>query len=76
MMSEKAIKGWESSMLDRIGSPEFPGKAAGRKRDMLYPATCTQSQAAGDTTIDISEDGYYYADYVTCNADSPDSIKR
>ena len=37
---------------------------------MLYPATCTQSQAAGDTTIDISEDGYYYADYVTCNADS------
>ena len=25
---------------------------------------------SGDTTIDISEDGYYYADYVTCNADS------
>ena len=32
MMSEKAIKGWESSMLDRIGSPEFPGTAAGSKR--------------------------------------------
>ena len=70
MMSEKAIKGWESSMLDRIGSLNSLAKQLGAKGDMLYPATCTQSQAAGDTTIDISEDGYYYADYVTCNADS------
>lgn len=70
MMSEKAIKGWESSMLDRIGSLNSLAQQLGAKGDMLYPATCTQSQAAGDTTIDISEDGYYYADYVTCNADS------
>ena len=70
MMSEKAIKGWESSMLDRIGSLNSLAQQLGAKGDMLYPAACTQSQAAGDTTIDISEDGYYYADYVTCNADS------
>ena len=70
MMSEKAIRGWESSMLDRIGSLNSLAQQLGAKGDMLYPAACTQSQAAGDTTIDISEDGYYYADYVTCNADS------
>ena len=57
-------------MLDRIGSLNSLAQQLGAKGDMLYPATCTQSQAAGDTTIDISEDGYYYADYVTCNADS------
>ena len=70
MMSEDVISGWESSMLDRIGSLNSLAQQLGAQGDMLYPATVTQSEAAGDTTIAISEDGCYYADYVTCNADS------
>lgn len=70
MMSEDVISGWESSMLDRIGSLNSLAQQLGAQGDMLYPATVTQSEAAGDTTIAISEDGYYYADYVNCNADS------
>ncbi len=35
MMSEKAIKGWESSMLDRIGSLNSLAQQLGAKGDML-----------------------------------------
>ena len=42
MMSEKAIRGWESSMLDRIGSLNSLAQQLGAKGDMLYPAACTE----------------------------------
>lgn len=70
MMREKAIRGWQSSQLDRISSLNSLARQLGAQGDLLYPAEVVQTQAAGDTTIDLAEDGYYYADYTTCNSDS------
>lgn len=70
MISEKAIKNWQSSQLDRIGSLNSLAQQLGAKGDMMIPATIVQEQAAGDTSITISEAGYYYADYTMCNSDS------
>ena len=70
VMDEQAIANWTSSTADRMASLNSLTSALGAEGQMLYPATCVTDANAGDTTIDIAEDGYYYADYVTCNADS------
>ncbi|MDY4893600.1 MAG: YfhO family protein [Agathobacter sp.] len=70
MMEEDAIKEWGASQADRIGSLNDLAKRLGADGDMLYPAACVQTPGMGDTTIDISEDGYYYASYVECNSDT------
>lgn len=70
VISEDAIKGWKSSMLDRLGSLNSFTRQLGAQGDLLCPATYTQDQNAGDSTLTVAEEGYYYADYVTCNADS------
>lgn len=70
MMSEQAIADWKDEKEDRLSSLNSLARALGAEGDMLYPATCVTSEAMGESTIDIAEDGYYYAAYVNCNSDS------
>lgn len=69
VMDEQAIANWTSSTADRMASLNSLTSALGAEGQMLYPATCVADANAGDTTIDIAEDGYYYADYVSCTSD-------
>lgn len=70
MMNEQMIDKWYMSDTDRIGSLNSLAKSLGAKEDMIVPATCITEEQAGDSTIDLAEDGYYYADYVHCDSDS------
>lgn len=70
VMDEQAIANWTSSTADRMASLNSLTSALGAEGQMLYPATCVTDANAGDTTIDIVEDGYYYADYVSCTSDT------
>lgn len=70
VMDEQAIANWTSSTADRMASLNSLTSALGAEGQMLYPATCVTDENAGDTTIDIAEDGYYYADYVSCTSDT------
>lgn len=70
VMDEQAIANWTSSTADCMASLNSLTSALGAEGQMLYPATCVTDANAGDTTIDIAEDGYYYADYVSCTSDT------
>lgn len=70
VMDEQAIANWTSSTADRMASLNSLTSALGAEGQMLYQATCVTDANAGDTTIDIAEDGYYYADYVSCTSDT------
>lgn len=70
VMDEQAIANWTSSTADRMASLNSLTSALGAEGQMLYPTTCVIDANAGDTTIDIAEDGYYYADYVSCTSDT------
>lgn len=70
VMDEQAIANWTSSTADRMASLNSLTSALGAEGQMLYPATCVTDANAGDTTIDIAEDGYYYEDYISCTSDT------
>ena len=70
VMDEQAIADWNSSTAERMASLNSFTSALGAEGQMLYPATYVTDMNAGDTTIDIAEDGYYYADYESCTSDT------
>lgn len=70
VMDEQAIADWNVSSADRMASLNSFASALGTEGQMLYPATYVTDANAGDTTIDIAEDGYYYADYESCTSDT------
>ena len=70
VMDEQAIADWNSSTAERMASLNSFASALGAEGQMLYPATYVTDTNAGDTTIDIAEDGYYYADYESCTSDT------
>jgi uncharacterized membrane protein YfhO len=70
MIPESAIEAWEPSDTDRLSSLNSFAMALGAEGNLLYQPFYTTEEAEGCTTIDIPEDGYYFADYVSCSADS------
>ena len=70
VMDEQAIADWNVSTADRMASLNSFASALGAEGQMLYPSTYVTDVNAGDTTIDIAEDGYYYADYESCTSDT------
>lgn len=70
VVDEQAIADWNVSTADRMASLNSFASALGAEGQMLYPATYVTDANAGDTTIDIAEDGYYYADYESCTSDT------
>lgn len=70
MMDEDAIREWADAASNRLGSLNAFGAALGCEENLISHADCVTEEVAGDTSIDIPEDGYYYADYTTCNSDN------
>lgn len=70
MIDEDAVTTWEEAPSNRLGSLNAFAKALGCEETMVKGVGCKMETQAGDTAIDIEEDGYYYADYTTCNSDS------
>lgn len=70
MMDEEAVEEWGDAVSNRLGSLNALPKALGCEETMVHHADFESYAQAGDTTIDILEDGYYYADYTTCGSDS------
>ena len=70
MMDEDAIQAWTDSSAGRTGSLNALATALGCEENMISTVDCKTEAVEGDTSIDIPEDGYYYADYTTCNSDS------
>jgi uncharacterized membrane protein YfhO len=70
MMPESAIEAWEPSETDRLSSLNDFARALGAETDLLYQPVYTTEEEEGSTTIDIPEDGYYFADYVDCDSDA------
>ena len=70
MMDEDAVTEWEDAISNRLGSLNALAKVLGCEETMVRSVNCETEAVAGDTSFDIPEDGYYYADYTTCNSDS------
>lgn len=70
MMDEDAVAQWEDTLSNRVGSINAFAKALGCEDTLLHQMNYESDAQAGDTAIDIPEDGYYYADYTTCGSDS------
>lgn len=70
IISEQAVADWVMSDVDKIGSLNSLARLLGAKEDMMVLGTCVMEERAGESTIEIAEDGYYYADYVRCDSDN------
>ena len=70
MMDEETIAEWKTSQTDRIGTLNNLAYVLGAEEDMIEPGTCTTEEKEGDSAITVAEDGYYYADYVSCDSDT------
>lgn len=70
MMDEDAIKEWNPQSSSKIYSINSLGNVLGASENTLYPVDCIQKVQAGNTTITFEQDGYYYAAYESCGADS------
>jgi hypothetical protein len=70
IIPESVTEEWESSDTDRLSSLNSFASALGAEEDLLYQPYYTTEENPGSTTIEIPEDGYYYADYVSCSADT------
>lgn len=70
MVDEKVADEWYLSDLDRIGTLNALAGLLGAEENLIVPADFTMEEKAGDSTIELAEDGYYYADYVQCDSDN------
>lgn len=69
MVGDEMIESWLSDRQKKIDS--LNGLAAGLGADeMITKRYCEQETGAGKTTLTIPEDGYYYAAYNSCSADT------
>ncbi len=69
MMTEDSINAWEISNVSRIGNINSLAKALGASGNLLISSSRQTVVKPGETTITMSQDGYYYALYDTCSTD-------
>lgn len=70
MMNEGVIDAWMPSSSSKIYSINSLGRLLGAADDTLSLTECTQVENPGSTTLTFDHDGYYYAAYDSCSADS------
>ena len=71
MMSEQAVEQWDNSNRSRrIQNLNAFTQTLGIEEPMISSTYCKQEIAGGNTTIQISQPGYYYAAYKTCASDT------
>ena len=68
MMDEEAVKSWEESTEEKIQQINELGYALGIPQSIIYPVDMKMEIENGITTISISADGLYYADYEKCTS--------
>ena len=69
-MSERTVNNWENSVNSKIGGINSLSYILGANDEMLSVYTCYQEVSEGITTLEFDEDGYYYASYSMCDADT------
>ncbi len=70
MMSERSVNNLENSVNSKIGGINSLSYILGANDEMLSVYTCNQEVSEGITTLEFDEDGYYYASYIMCDADT------
>lgn len=70
VMDDKAIEKWDSSYSSNIYTINTLGKSLGASDSMLEIVDCKQYVNEGLTTLEMEEEGYYYAAYDSCTADN------
>ena len=67
IMSEDVIAAWNYENAGDIGAQNELARLLGAQSDMLVPVPSVST--VGETTIEIDEDGYYYATYEKTSVD-------
>jgi len=70
MVSESVVNNWNPQSSSKLYSINSLGKLLGADSDTLKSVECIQKVQAGQTTITFENDGYFYAAYESCGADS------
>lgn len=70
LVGAEVFSGWEPNLRDRRGSLNRLAFALGAGEELLARADCRVTVEAGETTVEIPEDGYYYAAYDSCDQDT------
>lgn len=70
IMDEPVISQWETSRSARLESINSLAKALGAQGDLLSPVEVQKQVEDGETVLTVLEDGFYYGNSISCNADS------
>lgn len=70
VMQEEVITSWENSKTDRLESINSLSRALEAEDEMLTFVEVNKEVESGRTVLTVLEDGFYYANAISCNADS------
>lgn len=70
MMSEQAVEAWDISGNAKINQINSLAQVLGAQKQFLSSGIYKTKVEEGRTTITVKEDGFYYANYTSCGADS------
>ncbi len=70
LMPETVAEGWDNSEKYRISQLNSLASLLGADEDMLTMISCGAEESAGSTTLAPGKEGYYFAAYQKCSADS------
>lgn len=70
VMTEEAIEAWDNSGSAKINQINSLASALGAESQMLSLGLYETNVEEGRTTITVEEDGFYYAHYASCSADT------
>ncbi len=70
MVDQSVVDSWKPERSSKLYSINSLGKLLGADSDTLTSVDCIQNVQAGQTTITFENDGYFYAAYESCGADS------
>lgn len=70
MMNKEAVDEWKITTSSKKQGINSLGKVLGAVEDTISLAGCDVNVEEGETKITINSDGYYYAEYISCDSDS------
>ena len=76
MMTEEEVEAWDNTTGGKIKNINSLGYALGAQADMLQHADCSETDLEGESTIVFQDEGYYYAVYDRCSADTLTAVSQ
>ncbi len=70
MIPERAMTSWNNSKRSNLYNLNHLATALGAKEEMITDASSDQEVSEGKTVLTPDEDGFYYAAYAKCDADT------